>query len=226
MGLPRQHTEDREGDDTFQVTKDSPTLPRRDRLRSTREISLASCEAEGDNTSLASCEARGRHPWPGRHTDGIQRAQPTLATDGGNRCLAPPHRHAQRLRRRGEQPWPGSTPLRLRSRGRQHFPGQTPTLHTCEAEGDNTSLARYYTVTSAKPRDDPGQTPHRHTATAHGSASQIKKIFRNIKPFSFVKDFFGGGEIIEFHFGTPLFHNCRRLQQRHHSDSEHHRNHC
>ena len=152
-----------EGDDTFHVTKDSSTLPRRDRLRSTRETSLASCEAEGDNTSLASCEARGRHPWPGRHTDGIQRAQPTLA---GNRWRQQMPRTATspqpRLRRRGERPWPGSTPLRLRSRGRQHFPGQTPTLHTCEAEGDNTSLARYYTFTSAKPRDDPGQTPHRH----------------------------------------------------------------
>ena len=172
-----------EGDDTFHVTKDSPTLPRRDRLRSTRETSLASCEAEGDNTSLASCEARGRHPWPGRHTNGIQRAQPTLA---GNRWRQQMPRTATspqpRLRRRGERPWPGSTPLRLRSRGRQHFPGQTPTLHTCEAEGDNTSLARYYTFTSAKPRDDPGQTPHRHTATAHGSASQIRKFSTTSSP--------------------------------------------
>ena len=163
-----------EGDDTFRITKDSPTLPRRDRLQSTRETSLASCEAEGDNTSLASCEARGRHPWPGRHTDGIQRAQPTLA---GNRWRQQMPRTATspRLRRRGERPWPGSTPLRLRRRGRPHFPGQTPTPHTCEAEGDNTSLARYYTFTSAKPRDDPGQARH-HTATAHGSASQIQKI--------------------------------------------------
>ena len=159
-----------------------------------RGTSLASCEAEGDNTSLASCEARGRHPWPGRHTDGIQRAQPTLA---GNKWRQQMPRTATspqpRLRRRGERPWPGSTPLRLRRRGRQHFPGQTPTPHTCEAEGDNTSLARYYTFTSAKPRDDPGQTPHHHTATAHGSASQIQKIvhenisqikkfFHNIKP--------------------------------------------
>ena len=31
--------------------------------------------------------------------------------------------------------------------------------------------------------------------------------------------------LIEFHFGTPLFHNCRRLQQRHHSSSDNHRNH-
>merc|ERR1711884_721544 len=116
--------------------------------------------------------------------------------------LAPPHRHARRLRRRGEQPWPGSTPLRLRSRGRQHFSGQTPTLHTCEAEGDNTSLARYYTFTSAKPRDDPGQTPHRHTATAHGSASQIRKFFKH--PALLLRQgLLWGSEIIEFHSGTP-----------------------
>ena len=99
------------------------------------------------------------NPWPGRHTDGIQRAQPTLATDGGNRCLAPPHRHARRLRRRGERPWPGSTP------------------HTCEDEGDNTSLARYYTTTPSGLRSR-GTTLARHhiTATANGSASQIRKF--------------------------------------------------
>ena len=128
-----------------------------------------------------------------------------------------------RLRRRGERPWPGSL---------HHY--------VCDAEGDNTSLARHLHYTPAKPRETtllwPGTTPSRlrsrgttlarhHTATAHGSASQIKKIFRNIKPFSVVKDFFGGGEIIEFHFGTPLFYNCRRLQQRHHSGSDHLRNH-
>ena len=102
------------------------------------------------------------------------------ATDASHQHIATASQ--PRLRRRGERPWPGSTPLRLRSRGRQHFPGQTPTLHTCEAEGDNTSLARYYTFTSAKPRDDPGQTPHRHTATAHGSASQIRKFSTTSSP--------------------------------------------
>ena len=101
---------------------------------------------------------------PGQHTDGIQRAQPTLATDGDNRCFAPLHCTciATPATPRGTTLARLSTPLCLRRRGRQHFPGQTPTLHTCEAEGDNTSLARYYTFTSAKPRDDPGQTPHRH----------------------------------------------------------------
>ena len=103
-------------------------------------------------------------------------SQRWLATNGGNRCLALPHHHNHACDAEGNDP------------------GQALHRYVCEAEGDNTSLARYYTFTSAKPRDDPGQTPHRHTATAHGSASQIKKIFHNIKqikPFSFVKDFFG-----------------------------------
>ena len=34
----------------------------------------------------------------------------------------------------------------------------------------------------------------------------------NFKPFSFVKDFFGGGEIMHFHFGTQLIYYYRRLQ--------------
>ena len=177
------------------VTKDSPTLPRRDRLRS-----------RGEHPWPAAKPRETTHLWPAAKHEGdipgqddtpmgssepSQRWQQMEATDASHQHIATASQ--PRLRRRGERPWPGSTPLRLRSRGRQHFPGQTPTLHTCEAEGDNTSLARYYTFTSAKPRDDPGQTPHHHTATAHGSASQIqkivhenisqiKKIFHNIKP--------------------------------------------
>ena len=74
-----------------------------------------------------------------------------------------------------------------------------------------------------------GQTPHRHRPRERLPDSENcprehisdKEIFPQHQALLLRQGLLRGGEIIEFHFGTQLFHKCRRLQQRHHSNSDH-----
>ena len=136
-----------EGDDTFHVTKDSPTLPRRDRLRS-----------RGEHPWPAAKPRETTHLWPAAKHEGdipgqddtpmgssepSQRWQQMEATDASHRHIA--------------------THNACDAEGNN--PGQALHHYVCEAEGDNTSLARHLHHTPAKPRETtllwPGTTPSR-----------------------------------------------------------------
>ena len=139
-----------EGDDTFHVTKDSPTLPRRDRLRS-----------RGEHPWPAAKPRETTHLWPAAKHEGdipgqddtpmgssepCQRWQQKEATDASHHHIATPatprgttlarlYTATSAKPRETTLPWPDTNTTHLRSRGRQHFSGQVLHLHVCEAEG-------------------------------------------------------------------------------------------